>query len=106
MTKSLCVLILVAVTVAATVPMASAKSVYTDRRINQQNRVEQGIKSGELTKGEAARIESQEHRINTMRDKFLSDGSLSPEEKLKLKAAQNRESKTIYNQKHDAQERK
>src|SRR4051812_9605865 len=55
------------------------------RQENQQDRIAQGIKSGELTAREAARLEAQEARINRLEAKLRESGDkLTPKERAKL----------------------
>lgn len=75
----------------------------TQRDVNQQERIEQGLKSGELNTKEAARLERQEAVVGHMQAKALKDGDLSAAEKAKLAVAQNRVSRNIYREKHDEQ---
>jgi Tfp pilus assembly protein FimT len=86
-------------------PSAMAGEVK-DREENQQDRIAQGIRSGELTKGEAARLEKGEAKIEKDRQKALSDGKLTPKEKKKLNREENKESKKIYKAKHNGKVRK
>ena len=72
-----------------------------NREENQQDRIAQGVKSGELTPGEAAHLEKGEQKIETDREKALSDGKMTPKEKAKLNREENRESKKIYKKKHN-----
>ncbi len=76
-----------------------------ERQERQQDRIEQGIKSGELTKREAARLERQEAKIAAEEKAFRSDGKLSVRERAKLQRDLNKTSRHIYRQKHDAQTR-
>lgn len=73
------------------------------RRENQQDRLAQGIKSGSLSAGEAARLERQQRNLNaemrTMR--ATNGGHLSRAEKRAVKRQQNRASRNIYRTKHD-----
>ena len=71
------------------------------RDINQESRIEQGLKSGQLSTGEAARLERGEARIDRMESKSLKDGNLSPEEAARIQRAQNRESGAIDRLKHN-----
>ena len=73
------------------------------RDVNQQTRIEQGLKSGELNTREAAKLEKEEAHVDHLQAKDMKDGSLSPAEKARLSAAQNKVSKDIYAEKHDAQ---
>jgi hypothetical protein len=78
----------------------------TERQIHQQKRIHQGVKSGELTKREAAKLEAQQAKIQIDKQKAKSDGVVTAKERAKLQGEQNRASRRIYKQKHDAQERK
>jgi hypothetical protein len=73
------------------------------RDVNQQQRIEQGLKSGELSTKEAGQLERQEQHIDQIEARDLKDGKMSAAEQAKLNAAQNKVSKDIYAQKHDAQ---
>src|SRR5262249_30585222 len=74
------------------------------RRQNQQQRIAQGVKSGQLTAGETAKLESQEKGINQQvrADRAANGGKLTAGEKAQVNREQNRESKKIYNKKHNA----
>ena len=74
------------------------------RQENQQDRIAQGIKSGELTSREASRLENQETRLNRIEArKRASGGRLTYRERGQLERDLNRESRQIYRQKHDRQ---
>jgi hypothetical protein len=75
----------------------------TQRDVNQQERIEQGLKSGELNTREAAHLEHQEAAVSHLQAKALKDGDISAAEHARLTAAQNRVSQNIYGQKHDGQ---
>ncbi len=91
----------------AQVQNVNPKSEVGQRQRMQQERIGQGIKSGQLTAGEAARMENQETHINkeVARDRAANGGTLTAGEKAKVNRQQNRESRRIYRQKHDAQVR-
>ena len=74
------------------------------RRENQQDRIAQGIKSGQLTAGETAKLENQEKGINQQvrADRAANGGKLTAGEKAQINKEQNKESKKIYNKKHNA----
>ncbi len=73
------------------------------REINQQNRIEQGIQSGQLTPREAGKLETQQARIKQREDRMAArnGGNLTPADKAKLTKQQNRASKNIYRKKHN-----
>ncbi|MGD1212036.1 MAG: hypothetical protein ABR973_11840 [Candidatus Acidiferrales bacterium] len=79
-------------------------NVVGQRRENQQDRIAQGIKSGQLTAGETARLERQQQSINhedaSMRK--ADGGKLTGADKQALNQRQNNASKNIYNKKHNA----
>ena len=97
-----------------------SKQIYTDkhnaatahygnnevgqRRANQQQRIANGIKSGQLTAGETAKLENQEHGINQQvhADRAANGGKLTQGEKQQINHEQNKESRNIYNKKHNA----
>lgn len=93
--------------VAATVMMMGAVA-QTDkvdqRKENQQDRVAQGIKSGQLTSGEAAKVEKKEAAINqeVHTDRTLNGGKLTGQEKQTINRQQSQMSKQIYADKHNA----
>jgi len=74
------------------------------RQGNQQGRIAQGVKSGELTKKEAFTLEQKEAHLRKMEKRLKEDGSLSAENRARLQKNLDRLSADIYKQKHDAQE--
>lgn len=83
------------------------KSEVGQRQRMQQERIGQGIKSGQLTPAEAARMENQEKHINreVARDRAANGGTLTPGERARVNHQENKVSRHIYHQKHDAQAR-
>jgi len=71
------------------------------RDVNQQERIEQGLKSGQLSTREAGSLERQQQHIDKMEARDLRNGSISPAEQARLNAAQNRASNNIYADKHN-----
>jgi hypothetical protein len=82
---------------------AFAQSVQQDqqRDVNQQQRIEQGLQSGQLSTREAGQLERQQQHIDRMEARDLKNGSISPAEQARLTAAQNRASASIYADKHN-----
>jgi hypothetical protein len=76
-----------------------------NRQDNQQDRIKDGIKSGELTKMETARLGKEQMKIKRKEMRFKSDGEFSMKERLSIQRDLNRQSKSIYRQKHDRQTR-
>ena len=73
------------------------------RRENQQDRIAQGIRSGQMTAGEAAKTENREQGINQQihADRQANGGHLTTAEKKQINKEQNGASKQIYHQKHN-----
>lgn len=78
------------------------------RRENQQDRIAQGVKSGQLTAGETAKLENQQKGINQQvkADRAANGGKLTTGEKKQINKEQNAASKNIYNKKHNANTQK
>lgn len=73
------------------------------RQANQQQRIDQGVASGELNKKEAARLEKGQEKVQRMEDKAKADGTVTPAERRRIEREQNRQSRRIAKQKHDRQ---
>jgi hypothetical protein len=83
------------------------KSEVGKRAENQQDRIAQGIKSGQLTNGEAAHLESNEAKINNevRNDRAANGGKLTSQEKAQVNRQQNKQSRQIYQAKHNGRVR-
>lgn len=79
------------------------KSEVGKRAENQQDRIAQGIKSGQLTAGEASNLERKEAGINreVRNDRAANGGKLTQQERAQVNRQQNRVSNQIYNKKHN-----
>jgi len=90
---------------AAQTTPATAPPTINQRKENQQDRIANGIQSGELTAGETRNLEKKESTINQEeRDmRKLDNGHLTAADRATLNQQQNVVSKDIYKQKHDAQ---
>lgn len=90
--------------VVAAQPQKHNAGTETQRDVNQQTRIENGLQSGQLNTREAAKLEHGEAHIDNMEARSMKDGTLTPEEKARIEKAQDAESKAIYGQKHDDQQ--
>lgn len=90
----------------STAAMAGTKDPRVNhRQYNQHERIAHGVKSGELTRGEAKDLRSDQRGIRQEERAFKSDGKLTKDERQELHQDQHAASKEIYQEKHDAQER-
>ena len=73
------------------------------RERNQQDRIANGVKSGELTPHETVKLERQQGRIDRSekRDMAAHNGHLTRREQVNLNRRQNRASANIYAKKHN-----
>jgi phage/plasmid-associated DNA primase len=86
-------------------PTQNKPTTIRQRDRNQQERIANGVKSGELTSREAGHIEGQENKLNNEVKDMRQDngGKLTAADKAKVQGQENHLSREIYNQKHDAQ---
>lgn len=102
-----------ALIVLVTLAMAGAAFAQADpatprvdrREARQQKRINQGVASGQLTPKEAARMEAQQGRIENAEARAKSDGVVTAKERAALAKRQNKASRNIHRNKHDAQSR-
>lgn len=76
------------------------------RQREQQDRIRQGLRSGELTRREARRLEAEQARIR-VNEAYArrSGGQFTPRERRRIERELNHSSRDIYHQKHDRQDR-
>ncbi|MGN6388216.1 MAG: hypothetical protein ACTHL1_01785 [Burkholderiaceae bacterium] len=86
---------------------ASSRRMQADvqRDVNQQQRVNQGVRSGELTNREAGRLEHAESHVDRREARAGADGHVGAGEQRRIQRAENHSSRRIFRQKHDAQVR-
>lgn len=65
------------------------------RDVNQQTRIEAGLKDGSLSTREAGKLEKEESRVDRLQAKDLRDGKLTLRERAQLRRAQNKSSQDI-----------
>ncbi|MGA9771782.1 MAG: hypothetical protein WBV94_22315 [Blastocatellia bacterium] len=86
--------------------VAMAQTPYIDRREHrEQQRIRQGIRSGELTRREAMRLQAEQARIRVAERYAKSDGHVSWRERRRLDNMLDHSSRDIHRQKHDRQDR-
>lgn len=75
------------------------------RERNQQRRIAHGIADGQLTAGEAARLEREEAHINRDERRAKADGRVTFWERQRLDNELDRANRRIYRNTHDSQHR-
>lgn len=99
---------LVTAFLASVVLASTSLAAEVDQReANQQARINQGVRSGELTPGETARLQNREGRINNeiARDRAANGGHLTPGERARVNRQQDRASAAIARDKHNGRVR-
>src|SRR5215475_10995960 len=97
---------LVAVIIPAAGLAQGRRNGINERQHNQQQRIRQGVRSGELTGVEAARLQRREAQIKLNEARARqSGGEFTPQERARIQRQLDRSSGNIYQQKHDAQDR-
>jgi hypothetical protein len=88
---------------SVSLPADEREGKIQQRKENQQARIAQGVKSGQLTAGETARLEKRESNVNKeiRADRAANDGKLTAAERQQINRQQNRMSKSIYKDKHN-----
>ena len=95
------------VAVAAPVLAQTTSTERIDRRqVNQERRIEQGVKSGDLTKREAARLEKGQQHVQKLETRAAADGKVTAKERARIEHAQDVQSRRIAREKHDRQQKK
>lgn len=96
-------LVAVAISFACAGAFAQTNTATTTQRdVNQQTRIENGLKSGSLSTKEAGTLEKEEAHVEHLQAKDLQNGSLSATERAQLNAAQNKVSADIHADKTNA----
>lgn len=96
--------VLAATLAALAMPVLAQNTPRVDQRqANQQQRIDQGQASGALNDKEAARLEAGQQHVQNVEDKAKADGTVTKQEKAHLHHAQDKQSRRIHRQKHDAQ---
>ena len=65
--------------IAAALPVAAQTQtpVVDQRQANQQDRIQQGVQSGQLTPKETAKLEKGQAKVETMKEKAAADGKVT-----------------------------
>ncbi len=99
--------LLVAMLIAASVPVAAnAREHRVDQRQhNQQQRIHEGWRQGDLTRGETRRLQREARDIRRDERAFRSDGRFAPAERRHVQRDLDRLSRDIHRERHDGERR-
>ncbi len=102
--SALAALALLAISYSA--PAQTATPGINAAQRNEQARIRQGVRSGELTRTEAARLKAREADIRADKRAAKADGVVTRDERQDIRKDERQTSRAIYRQKHDGQERR
>src|SRR4051812_22393449 len=91
-------LVVVAGTAAAGTPR------YDARQAHQQQRIVNGVQSGELNMRETRRLAAGQVHLDRVERRAKADGEVTARERAHMQHEENQQSRRIYRQKHDAQD--
>jgi hypothetical protein len=86
-------------------PSARRMEADVQRNVNQERRIDQGIRSGELTNREAGLLERGQARTDRLETRAAVDGHVGHNEQRRIQHAENRQSEHIWAEKHDGKRR-
>lgn len=75
------------------------------RQHDQQHRIRQGVRSGELTRGEVRSIGGEQRDVNQEIRESKADGIVTHAERRDIRQEQNQASRQIYRKKHNRRDR-
>ena len=87
---------------SATLAAAQSTPNIDARQQNQQNRINQGVASGQLNARETANLQRGQARVQRMENRATADGVVTGRERARINQAQNVQSRKIFNKKHNA----
>lgn len=71
------------------------------RQHNQERRINQGVRSGELTRNETHRLRKDERKIRAEKRTAMDEGRMTRHERRHIRRQQDRLSRKIYRDKHN-----
>jgi hypothetical protein len=98
-------ILLAALAVIATAPVLAGTPRLDHREAHQANRIYNGVANGELTRPEARRLTAGQAHVRRAEARAKSDGVVTGRERAYLQHEANQQSRRIYRQKHDLQDR-
>jgi hypothetical protein len=96
----------VALAALTVVGATSASADEIDRRqANQERRIQEGVRNGEITRREYRQLEAEQARIRELERRAKADGRVDAREAAEIRRAQNDASRHISQESHDGERR-
>ncbi|BDS14080.1 hypothetical protein [Aureispira anguillae] len=83
----------------------TTKKEVTKKQVNQNARIHQGVRSGELTKRETKQLKAQQRDINQTKRAAKADGKVTAKERATIKHKQTKASANIARKKNNNKSR-
>jgi uncharacterized membrane protein YebE (DUF533 family) len=83
----------------------SAQREIDRRQFRQEQRIQEGVRQGDLTRREYLQLEAEQARIRELERRARADGRIDPYEAARIRRAQNEASRHIYQERHDGERR-
>jgi hypothetical protein len=87
----------------ASAPAGTNTPRVDQRQANQEQRIDNGVASGQLTPRETRRLTREQNVVDRAENKAKADGTVTAHERNRLHKMQRHASKDIRHQKHDRQ---
>jgi hypothetical protein len=94
-------LVIAAFLASSVSPVLATNQKIRKRQYREQVRIDRGVKSGQLTGKERARLQNQSNMINAERNQALADGRMTKRERTDIRHDQKRLRKDIKHKKHN-----
>ena len=99
------VLLIAALGITSIAEAQTRTPVKNQRERSQERRINQGVRSGELSRREAYHLRSRERHIRNEKMRDKADVHMSYAERRHLRREENRTSRAIYRDKHNDRKR-
>jgi hypothetical protein len=104
--KTLPVAALTILSLSPAILATGARADDIDRRqYNQEQRIRDGLRAGEISRNERRALEAEQARIRELERAAKSDGYVSPRERAQIAEAQDRASRHIAQESRDGERR-
>jgi hypothetical protein len=100
--KPLCITLVLAVFTLPVLAQNTSTPNLDQRQVNQQNRIEKGVQSNQLTAQETLTLEKRAAKLEADKQAAKADGNVTRAERNHLQHEANRNSRKIHHKKHNA----
>ena len=106
MKTKLIIVAIMAIFGSAALQAQGANNERFNRGEGQRNRIHQGVRSGELTRGEAHRLNREQRHFRNSKQRAKADGKITKGERSHFRQEHRKADKDIYRLKHNDRTRR